>query len=885
MGYALGYTVTFDALTKPRSLPGRVLRALWKNKSKVAVATILSILASRYIAKKMLEAERLDASWDALGLKNKFQTAFNDMPQWWKKPVCSHPEAANDRSLMRVLMIEFALNLAPTTRVVMLDASPSDMRAEDMKKYGDRLICERLHYTGKDTRMVERKPELVLLDNNTIFMFVDSDYYHDDLPQYLASSPCMLYTFRPREIVGEVANGHYYPTSYDTIRTEIGGGATYEHKVWDFRRDTLHVPDGLYITEVLVESRECSENRWLVLTIPTARVSILHAYWTEQYYLFGILRAIYPTFTIFSGQLNRMDFALRSRKHEGRKANQIVHTMYHDKERGNMISLGLIGTDICIKLEFKVFYAVYLRWKRMGTKITLGSLSSVASSMTPIERKTFANVDLENLNYILMAIDDETYLPGITGKVDPQGRGITPHRQPQDVEYLDWYANDSKTYSQQLMEPILPKAHVIRINEIAARDCLSARLVEQRQSIPTDLDRLAEYEMLIEESLYKEFGEYKHNLVPLDLQDVKERMTKPSQQMTIAELEPYLNPGTAENRVFQAFLKKESTSKFGAAARNISQVSNEVKVAYSMYSIAMADTQKDKSWYAFGKAPAVISESVHVLNQKARDYDLYRYSTDCSKHDARHGTVMQMGERTRVKFFFADPDPALRFLKQIADSQGYLTDRKLEFKIKYKNRISRPSGEPTTAYFNSCNVRDLAYITIRKGGIITRSGKIIIPPNCTHEQAMEFMGLHGGDDGIMIGIDPKVLEEVATDFNCALKILAENPEDPLTFLARTYLNPVISGSSITDVARCLSKVHFTCRPIDDLKEMYARKAISLITTDSKTPIVREVAALYQRSADKTYLDKVVKKLKEGNCDDEYSYAARCTYLNGGDGYP
>jgi hypothetical protein len=165
----------------------------------------------------------------------------------------------------------------------------------------------------------------------------------------------------------------------------------------------------------------------------------------------------------------------------------------------------------------------------------------------------------------------------------------------------------------------------------------------------------------------------------------------------------------------------------------------------------------------------------------------------------------------------------------------------------YVNWCGQLSGSPATSIKNTINNAFVAYCALRESGM--SPGK-----------AWECLGVYGGDDGVDDGRVHDHLPRVAGVMGLTSKTVLRKREDGLvTFLGRHYINAWVGGGSIADVLRQLPKLTHSTAPANAKPDaVIAAKAISLLVTDPKTPLLSQWAkkhiARFDGQIDAAWLD-------------------------------
>jgi hypothetical protein len=84
-------------------------------------------------------------------------------------------------------------------------------------------------------------------------------------------------------------------------------------------------------------------------------------------------------------------------------------------------------------------------------------------------------------------------------------------------------------------------------------------------------------------------------------------------------------------------------------------------------------------------------------------------------------------------------------------------------------------------------------------------------PELSPAQAMDQIGLAFGDDSVFSAKYSRNFQKVAKDVGMDLKAVKYDPEQGLTYLARVFVNPYETNTTMQDPVRTLRKLHLTAR--------------------------------------------------------------------------
>jgi hypothetical protein len=107
--------------------------------------------------------------------------------------------------------------------------------------------------------------------------------------------------------------------------------------------------------------------------------------------------------------------------------------------------------------------------------------------------------------------------------------------------------------------------------------------------------------------------------------------------------------------------------------------------------------------------------------------------------------------------------------------------------------------------------------------------------------AFNKCGVFYGDDSLVAGdmVSATTFQNTATFHGLTLKVATVKRNNPVTFLARVFLNPWASDSTMQDPVRVLPKLCSTIDSVSDMKTCTIAKASGYLVTDKLTPLVAD----------------------------------------------
>jgi len=628
-------------------------------------------------------------------------------------------------------------------------------------------------------------------------LMIDVDCYVD-MPRWLATNfmPHLLFTFQP-QTAGRSTGEYAYSFSRDVVTYEVKGGGSYSHPIWNYQQDALSatryflglVP--IARATYLVERRAAGNEHELILLVPLMRWGVLNT-WLS---LLFISDAPLRRFTLSAGMHNRL-------------------RIFDDN--GVKVSTALAGSTTSITIPASVDEEI-LATARL-TKLDI-SYPTVAQTLGAhkIEDLSGAKTLTEHARAKVAGGDKRACVPAIQN-FQFVGPKFDPDAKPSMVPFMDPLALPS--YAPNVCyenEDKMVKGRVVAV---------------QNDEMPLGLKLDAMMNEFIEIFIPDEIANTFH---PTTYEEVLERQDRPSQRRIIAATEFDQSPDSA---VLNGFMKKEPQAKSEPGhPRPIVIYEGDTKVRYSQFTYALADHLKNEPWYAFGKTPLQLAETMVELALQA----MFAASSDGGRWDGRVSNLLRILESRILSRFFAKCHQELvhrlhrkQFRRKVRTPAG----------IQYDLKFSRGSGSPETSVFNSIGNKFIAYVARR----LRESAEY----ECYPREAYFGPGLYGGDDGITFGVTPRELIEAATLLGQAYASEPHMRGEPIKFLSRYYSPEVWSGraSSVCDLDRamrnfnCTVKLDATVTPVMKLLQ----KAHAYTLTDENTPYLGYFVSAVSRVA-------------------------------------
>jgi hypothetical protein len=295
---------------------------------------------------------------------------------------------------------------------------------------------------------------------------------------------------------------------------------------------------------------------------------------------------------------------------------------------------------------------------------------------------------------------------------------------------------DAKAGMTSFMDPLLDAGFVPDICKNNEQRMVDKRVKEQttkEQPISKFLmDTMDEFvEFLVPSAT-------RHKLDPVDIEEVYNRQSKPSQRAILNEAEH-----TESTGVTKQFIKREAYGSVNDP-RGISTICGPDKRDYSRFMYAFTDSvMKPQPWYAFGKSPREVAERVAEVCSTATKCASLK---DFERMDGKHGNVLHYFERKVYAAAFRTEHHAALF--EAMDKHHHLR-AKTTFGISYMTEFHRLSGGADTSVGNTLDTGYIAYLTYRMQGL-------------GPQHAWLKLGVYGGDDGLDTDCDPEIASRAAS---------------------------------------------------------------------------------------------------------------------------
>jgi hypothetical protein len=667
--------------------------------------------------------------------------------------------------------------------VFVIQASAADVR--------DGLRYSRNYYWSKDLNVPvsNAKPRA-----DDILVVVDVDYYID-MVELLAESnqPVLLYTFQPGAVAQDTGEFAFQFDCANVVHYNVSGGASYEHKVWNYGVDCLMVSNWFSTRAYHVERRKANPHHEYVLLIPTG-------IWYYGYSWFvRCLRSDQLKYlSVNHGHFNVMDVKTSD---------------------GIMRSLARVGEYNCATVPISKFEAIVAVAR--STKTEVGN--ATVQSWLENDRSAAAVI----VDYLRVISKSWQARPVF---VYPASEGV---RTYQVLSRLDLY-EQAEPLMVSFMSAIYPGAFVPDASVANEQAAVTGRLLKPQVDalkMEAGVDKAMSKFLLTEMEVFVELlVPTPHVFIPYDVDEVYERQSRPAQRALLEQAD-----SARPSRFCKTFLKKECYQKV-TDPRIITTFNTVDKREYARFIYVLSDEIAKYEWYTFGKTPRFIASAVAEICRRSA------YGVCCADAARMEGHISsrpRLLERMILLRFFAKSYHTK--LIDLHGSQSGVKARTVKGFL-YTLDYQRGSGSGETALFNGLLSKFIDYLARRLAGVLPGP-------------AFRALGQFGGDDSIVTEISPFGIEgHFLVRAGAMVGQEIENVEfkrgaEDVNYLARLYTEDVWNGDeqSHCDLPRSLCKLHVTANltqftPLAKLQQ----KLAGLWYTDRHTPIIQEILDAAER---------------------------------------
>lgn len=634
----------------------------------------------------------------------------------------------------------------------------------------------RFVYSAKDLDLDYKNDKLT---KNHIVRMIDVDYYADVEYWLWRGRPVILYTFAPNSVGGPTTEG-IFRVADDKVILQCNGGACYTHALWDYNLDHFIIKGKFWNLMVKVDQVKVPGD-------PDRRIVCL----TPRTWTWAIFSWLYePANT------------LKRRKISYGEANINAYTVTDSKGTKNMVSIAFKDTPYSVNIPYATAVSIC---KRLG--------QAKHPNITDVER--YLSHDKFPDAAIAAPLVYEAFLGGWCRIIDEVRVGIigdcgyaatAPHYQTLSPLVTE----EGNDIGVQVWKPVITGCGIFpksSYNNDAA--CIKGRI----DDVANKTDPPPIYHKWMKEFI-QAFPMAELN--PTSIDYVIEQQNKPLQKIRCE-----MNKHFVGHQRFhvKSFMKKESYPK-ATDPRNISTCPPSHTMELSTFTYAAKEIFKRYPWFMPGKTPSEIAAAV----QDMCIGEQHVMSSDFSRLDGTISAFLRLVERGVYLRLFKE-----KHRQRLAE----LLDAEISCKAHtatgqaYDPGASRLSGSPLTTDGNTIIVAFVVYCAMRKANMI-KIGDIL-----------SILAIIYGDDEMTKKIPKHVLLATARALGLTLKVTEIPHGEPVEFLARIFVDPWSTLTSIQNPRRALGKLHMSVVRNIDARIVANHKATGYLAMDPYTPILSD----------------------------------------------
>jgi hypothetical protein len=649
-----------------------------------------------------------------------------------------------------------------------------------------------------------------------VIVGIDIDYYIKDMSYVFDYKlPCLFHTFQPLRVSGRDGDSHFTIRD-NVVEYNVGGGSQWNHQNWDW------CVAGEYV-ETTIKGKTIKEyiKRLLLRCIGIKEViytKIHHSrpwencpdrvfVWTvPQYSVWKI--SFFPD-NIHARSLKRIDY-----QDSTRKGWNIIRHVAKDGEE--YVNFGRAGEHLSVTIE-KDDYDFLM---------AMGTQQSVSTRMYSIGMK-----DPKNMSLICQYFTGK--IPDVPNP-DCMVRACVPKVHWPSTSDADMPEVSARAYSAPITTDE-NKMPMIKRWETMSLSIDRRVTFYKNNKIPGEQIRMYAIEFV------KLIIPEPHNGIPYSYEETTSELNKPSQVIALKQI--WETVDAEPKKVIEAFCKNEPTNK---TPRIISAYPDiRFLLKFSRFTLKYRDavlhSEHNSHWFCPGKTPAEIANLICL--QAATTSGLAE--TDFENLDGSTSMWIQKEIYVAAMLRYFN----IQFHEEIKQYASYLLSIPAyakRFNFKYEPGYGVKSGSPPTCDQNTHTSAFVEYAVLRK------KFPFMTPEECFHLLLAKF-----GDDGITHAGTNKEYNKICDNMGLKIKYETCMPSTGVTFLARVYVDPLTTNSSIQDPLRTWRKLHLTTRdPNIPLQTAALDRLDGYLVTDGLTPVTSHYCEMIK----KNYAEEVEKDL-------------------------
>jgi hypothetical protein len=663
---------------------------------------------------------------------------------------------------------------------------------------------------------------------------IDVDYYITEpevVLQYMC--PVVLHTFNPVKVSGLDADTPF-TISDNVVDYRVSGGANWQHRVWDWCESGEFVSSRVYL------------NWWQwIKTLPLRLIGMEKVGYHKIHHCRPWIdcpdRALVyttPQYTLWRFKWLPHEITVRQLKHityqDTNKPgwNRLTHITHDNKL---MVSIGREGEHLSVtipKEHLEMLSGLTASQSVTAKLISLGYFDPVFTSMI--------------LQYFTGKKVNQSISPTIYKSIMP--RVHWPVTSEADVPDISARQYTRPILSDSMLVPMIRRWETMsesierRVTFVVNKKLPSNGIADMIDKFVTTLNRNI------------------RNIHPLSIEETIDRLDKPSQQLQLKQVFETLD--VTPRALIDAFNKNEPGMKSSRIISGFADIRFILQV--SRYTLAYTDlvlkNEHNAHWYYPGRTPQEIADGICDF---VADCDGEVVETDFSNLDGRVSDWMQrnIAQRAMIQAFAPEYRDEIRsIMSKIIDCPAQAK----RFGFRYEPGPGVKSGSPTTTAHNTIYNAAVEFIALN-----------ISIPTATSEELFRLIGPKCGDDGVSRAIIQKSINKAASSLGLEVKVERYNPEVGLCFLARVFVDPLTTNTTMQDPLRTLRKLHITMRdPTIPLPDAACDRVDGYLCTDSLTPLISDYCRMIIRLYEPIASTKEVR-LKRKSRNKEKPYWLTC----------
>lgn len=640
-----------------------------------------------------------------------------------------------------------------------------------------------------------------------VIVGIDIDYYIKDMSYVFDYKlPCLFHTFQPLKVSGRDGDSHFTIRN-NTIEYSVGGGSLWKHQNWDW------CVAGEYV-ETTIKGKTTFEylKRLLLRLIGIKEVvytKIHHSrpwencpdrvfVWTVPQY--SVWKFSFLPDNIHARSLKRINYQDPTRV----GWNILRHV---NKEGDEMINFGREGEHLSVTIN-KDDYDFLM---------AMSTQQSASTRMYSIGMK-----DPRTMSLICQYFTGK--LPNVPNP-DCMVRACVPKVHWPITSDADMPEVSARAYSAPITTDE-NKMPMIKRWETMSLSIDRRVTFYKNNKIPGEQIRMYATEFV------KLIIPEPHNGIPYSYDETAIELNKPSQVIALKQI--WETVDTAPKKVIEAFCKNEPTNK---TPRIISAYPDiRFLLKFSRYTLKYRDqvlhSEHNSHWFCPGKTPDEIANL--ICEQAANTSGLAE--TDFENLDGSTSMWIQkeIYIASMLRYF------NIQYHEEIKQYASYLLSIPAyakRFNFKYEPGYGVKSGSPPTCDQNTHTSAFVEYAVLRKKY-----------PFLNPEECFKLLLAKFGDDGITHAGTSKEYNKICEYLGLKIKYEKCMPSTGVTFLARVYVDPLSTNTSIQDPLRTWRKLHLTTRdPNVPLQTAAMDRLDGYLVTDGLTPVTSHYCQMIKRN--------------------------------------